>query len=142
MRLTRQKRKKIFQVLDMAPMIDVVMLLLIFFMCTATFVQPEESVNAQIARAEGFLPQDEERFEPIEIRLCQTDDGVVIYCDANTCSTFEELGRVLARKRQISEIDVIVKGQGNILFGDMVSAVNTCYSANFLNVAFSTIESF
>ena len=141
MRLTRQKRN-IVRILDIAPMIDVVMLLLIFFMCTTTFVQPEKSVDAQVAKLEGSGRQESVTLEPIEIRLSNSGGNVVIFCDITPCGSFEELAQVLAQRRKVARVDVIVKGHSSVPFGYMVSAVDTCYSADFPEVAFSTKGAF
>ena len=51
MKLTRQKREIPKRQLNLPAMIDVVMLILIFFMVTSSFNRPEQHVDADVAAA-------------------------------------------------------------------------------------------
>ena len=138
MRLTRQKRIIERQSLNMPAMIDVVMLLLIFFMCTTAFNEPEKALFTQVSRmgkGHSFEMQD---FEPIEIFLKKSEKGVSVLCDGQACSSFDSLEMMLQKRRQIADVRVTIKGQGNVPFWYMVATVDTCYAAHLSRVSFST----
>jgi biopolymer transport protein ExbD len=54
MHFKRQHKRRVIASLDMTPLIDVVLLLLVFFMLSSTFVA-QPSVSIQIPEAEGAL---------------------------------------------------------------------------------------
>jgi biopolymer transport protein ExbD len=136
MRLTRQSRRTEGVELDIAAMIDVVMLLLIFFMCTTSFTMPEKRIDTQVI-GQG-VSDDIAEFEPIEIHLVQSTDGIVVRCDGKSCKTFEELGQLLTLRRAIADVDVIVKGDPTVPFWYMTAAADTCYKSDLKRVGFST----
>lgn len=138
MRLTRQKRVCGDVKLDMAAMVDVVMLLLIFFMCTTTFKEVEQGIDAQVAEISDGAGEIVIDFEPIEIELSNTPSGVVVRCDGSVCGSFDELGVMLRQRRAIADVDVIVLGEGEVPFWYMVAAVDECYGADLWKVAYST----
>ena len=138
MRLTRQKRIIERQQLNMPAMIDVVMLLLIFFMCTTAFNEPEKTLFTQVSRHGTGRGTNIEDFEPVEIVLRKSKNGVSILCDGQVCKSFEILGRLLRARRQLADVKVIIKGHDDVPFWYMVAAVDTCYGAQLRRVAFST----
>lgn len=138
MRLTRQKRVSGEVKLDMAAMVDVVMLLLIFFMCTTTFREVEQGIDAQVAQLSDGAGEVVIDLEPIEIELADTPDGVVVRCDGSVCESFDKLGLMLRQRRAIADVDVIVRGGGGVPFWYMVAAVDECYGADLMRVAYST----
>jgi len=139
MLLTRQHLKPSAVGLNMAAMIDVVFLLLIFFMCTMSFVPPEKKLNAQIPRVSSSAdtPRD---FEPIRVGVRGGEQGYKIYCDGQLCSTFAELSGKLRARRAIADIPVIIEGQNEVAFEYMVKALDSCYEAGLSQVAFSANE--
>lgn len=137
MRLTRQKIKFRNVELDMAAMIDVVMLLLIFFMCTVTFRLPEQGIDAQVADVKVGEGLRMSEYEPVQIELSKVGDGVAVRCDGQLCDTFEALRGMLRQRRGISNVEVIVKGDADVEFWYMVTAVDCCYDVGLRRVAFS-----
>lgn len=121
--------------LDMASMIDVVFLLLIFFMCTSSFSKPEKELDIS-----STVPGESSKvteFEPIRIALTNSAAGVAILCDSTPCSDIPALIRELTRRRQLADASVIVEGSGRVPFEVMIHAVETAKHAKFTNVAFS-----
>ena len=119
-------------------MIDVVMLLLIFFMCTTSFNKPEQNLFTQLSHLGTGQNTEIEDFEPVEIMLTKTEKGISVFCDGQSCDTFEALAGLLRARRQIADVKVIIKGHSDVPFWYMVAAVDTCYGAQLSRVAFST----
>lgn len=121
--------------LEMASMIDVVFLLLIFFMCTASFSKPEEELD--VASTVPGESSKTSEFEPIRISLTNSASGVGILCDSTPCRDMSALFQELQRRRRLADVSVIVKGDRRVPFETMVQAVETARHADFRNVAFS-----
>jgi len=121
----------------MASMIDVVFLLLIFFMCTASFKRLESDMPTQLPRTGLGKKEEREDFDPIRIRLSSVPTGVLVECDGQACGTFGALFEMLTARRRIADVPVIIEGQGTVPFGYMVAALDACYKANLWRVAFS-----
>ncbi len=136
MLLTRQRFKRARPELNMGAMIDVVFLLLIFFMCTTSFKTIENDLSAQLPQVSSKTASLED-FEPIRIRLSGTAEAVHITCDEHPCSTFAALVEQLQARRAIVDIPVIIDGQDEIPFGYMVKALDACYEAHLERAAFS-----
>ncbi len=135
MLLTRQKRVPVRPGLNMASMVDIVFLLLIFFMCTSSFVMPEGSLPAQLPRS--GVRADEDMLDPVRIQVNVAGEGVLITCDEQACGTDEQLLAMLKERRALADVPVIISGQGAVPFDAMVRALDACYQADLWKVAFS-----
>ena len=137
MLLTRQGHQTSRFQLNMAAMIDVVFLLLIFFMCTSSFRQTEDELPAQLPQTTEATHRASDDFEPVRINVRSVDDGVLVECDGQPCGTFDSLTGLLKQRRQIADIPVIIKGHNAVPFSYMVAALDACHVANLTRVAFS-----
>jgi biopolymer transport protein ExbD len=137
MRLTRRKQAQVRHPLNMAAMVDVVFLLLIFFMCTSSISQIESSLPGQVSRLGSGQESDD--MLPHIIRLERTSDGVLVRLEDTPCASFEDLfDRLRETFTLIGDGPVLIKGQGTVPYGYMVAALDTCRRAGFRQVAFST----
>jgi biopolymer transport protein ExbD len=119
----------------MASMIDVVFLILIFFMCTSAFTQ-EQELKSNLPRASGKGPSAED-FGPVRIRLSAIGNSVSILCDGKPCADFDVLVKTLEARRAVADMPVIIEGQSNVPFRYMVAALDACHRADLQRVAFS-----
>ncbi|MCF7958541.1 MAG: biopolymer transporter ExbD [Phycisphaerae bacterium] len=141
MKLTRQTYKPERPSLNMAAMIDVVFLLLIFFMCTTSFTPPESELLAQLPRIEAGQGGRED-FEPVRIYLsvAESNPAVLIQCDGLGCDDFSHLREMLTARKAIADVRVIIGGDPTVPFEYMVQAMDVCYDAGLERVAFSANE--
>lgn len=137
MRLTRQHRRPGLPELGMAPMIDVVFLLLIFFMCTASWKLLENQMPSQLPRAGLGDQSQQDDFDPIRVRLSRSATGVLVECDGQACGTFDGLVERLRARSRIVQLPVLIEGEPTVPFGHMVAALDACYRADLRSVAFS-----
>jgi biopolymer transport protein ExbD len=121
----------------MAPMIDIVFLLLVFFMCTSSFNENESQLPAQIPQTSLQARRLIEDFDPIRITLQTAGSGVEVQCDGQSCAGFDALFAKLQARRAIADVPVIIEGRKGVPFGPMVAAMDACYRANCRRVAFS-----
>ena len=137
MLLTHQKRAVSKPMLNMASMIDVVFLLLIFFMCTSAFQAPERNLPSPLPRLGGPRAAAAEEFEPVRIVVQPVGEGVLVTCDGQPCVGFEQLRELLEARRRIADLPVIIEGRRGVRFRHMVAALDTCYQADLRRAAFS-----
>ena len=137
MLLTRQGHQTTRFQLNMAAMIDVVFLLLIFFMCTSSFRQTEDELPAQLPRTHPATQAADDDFQPVRISVRSVGDGALVECDGQPCGTFDSLANLLKQRRQIADIPVIIQGQNTVPFSYMVAALDACHVADLTRVAFS-----
>ncbi|MBL7133596.1 MAG: biopolymer transporter ExbD [Phycisphaerae bacterium] len=137
MRLTRQIHKPPRPELNTASLIDVVFLLLIFFMCTASFAVVEKSLPAQLPKAGPGDTARRELLDTVRIRLSQSDAGTAMTCDGLACESVEALAEMLQARRALGDPPVIIEGVGDVPFGHMVGALDACHQAQLYRVAFS-----
>ncbi|AQT69503.1 protein TolR [Anaerohalosphaera lusitana] len=136
MRLRRSDKYREPHKLNMPAMIDIVMLLLIFFMCTSNFVQPENRMQAALSRVEQGVGQ-QEYMDSVEIELISEADQLRIFCDGTLCDGWAGLRENLRIRREISDMDVIVRGGAGVPFENMVKAVDISHLLGFSKVGFS-----
>jgi biopolymer transport protein ExbD len=138
MLLTRQKQDPVPPQLNMASMVDVVFLLLIFFMCTSSFIQIEDKLPTQLSQVGSGTSEESLDFPPVRISLQGGPGNLLITYNGQLYSNFQTLLEKLRNDRISDEVSVIIEGQGNVSYESMVKALDCCYQANIRNVAFST----
>ena len=145
-RETRQRLGRVAQP-NMTPMIDVVFNLLIFFLCTGSFNQPEGLLPSRLPKHHGVAAGDEMPSSPIRIMLKQYgtgQDDYTIRIDRRTRqpNSFSELADDLRELRESPAFDgdsqVIVVADGEVRWDHLVNAFNAAVVARFKNITFGT----
>ena len=77
--------------MQMTPMIDVVFLLLIFFMCTLKFKTLEGKLSAYLPKDVGVNQMDAEPIEKVDILMLVKNDGVKLRPDGTPYTKDDEL---------------------------------------------------
>ncbi len=137
MRLTHQRRKLDKIELNIAAMIDVIMLLLIFFMCTMSFYEPEKQLDPAVSKPGTSSRPDYNKFEPVRVNIENIAEQVTIFCDTTRCRDLDQLYQELVQRRKVADVDVIIEGSEDVPFEYMVSAVDLAYKAGFTTAAYS-----
>lgn len=140
MLLTRQKQNPVAPQLNMASMVDVVFLLLIFFMCTSSFTQIEDKLTTQLSQIGSGTTQETIELPPVHIHLQRSASGAVLISCENEIfreSEYNNFLKKLTEWRAIDDMRVIIEGEGTVPFGSMVRAIDACYQADLRQVAFS-----
>ena len=122
--------------LELAPMIDVVFLLLIFFLVTWQFARFERDMDISVPAADEL---DEGARTVNEIIINVQEDGTVIL---NGTEYDEE--QLLARLAVIAELDadqaVILRGDSQANFQHIIDVLDTIKQAGIWNVAFAATK--
>jgi biopolymer transport protein ExbD len=119
---------------QIAPMVDIVFLLLIFFLVTWNFARYETELDIVVPTAkEG----KETRRAVGEVILNVRQDGSIVL-NRRTLSP-EELRESLARISSLyPDQAVVLRGDVNVSYRDIVAVLDICRQANIWNVAFAT----
>lgn len=119
---------------QIAPMVDIVFLLLIFFLVTWNFARHETELDVKVPTAkEG----KESRRTVGEVIINVKSDGTILM--NRRVMSAQELGDTL---RKISELypdqAVILRGDESADYRHIVAVLDICRTANIWNVAFAT----
>jgi biopolymer transport protein ExbD len=140
-----QLRRKDVQTVEMqmGPMIDMVFLLLVFFMVTAKPIKQESDINLGLP---GTVSQDETVDIPDEQRITIRADGQVILNDQPMDSaTNDELPTLLATLKRFkeaadankSEALITIQADDGAKHQRIVNVLNVCAKAKITGVTFA-----
>lgn len=123
-------------VMNLAPMIDVVFLLLIFFMVATTFVEKEKEMALDLPQAESG---DEEESTPEEIVINIMRDGRIIVAgkEVDRAALIESLTRVARRD---PETPVTIRGDKEVFHEHVVAVMDACRIAGLSNLGVMTLD--
>lgn len=132
--------------LQMAPLIDVVFLLLIYFMVSSSLKRSEAdlglSLPGQVKQSETIVMPDE---QVIEVRA----DGVIVFNDREytdpSKADLAELEQILLRFREASQLVeitpyVTIAADNNSIHERVIDVLNACAGAGIKNVTFANLE--
>jgi biopolymer transport protein ExbD len=129
--------------MQMGPMIDMVFLLLVFFMVTAKPIKPESDINIGLP---GTVAQEEALDIPDEQRILIRADGQVILndleMDTPTSSQLPTLLVTLVRFKETtdankSEALVTIDAEDEATHQRIVDVLNVCAKAEITGVTFT-----
>ena len=127
--------------LKMVPIIDVIFLLLVFFMCTANFYPIEE-----------ILPMDTTLPGSVAVEMAQPDpvnlDVVLIQIsfdqephwqiEGNQCTSLQEVQSILRLIREVREdIPVIIESADNVPMENVIDVYDVCRRVGLTNIQFA-----
>ncbi len=130
---------------NMTPMVDIVMVILIFFMATAAFMGSEWFLKAAIPFEAGRGTNLSKNNDPLAIPLKPLDvlmdagaDGrtVVTFLELNRASVEEFIARVsqFPRSQATSELEVVIKPMARVPYADVVRVHAACDAAGIYKV--------
>lgn len=130
----------------MTPMIDVVFLLLIFFICTASFQMVEDLLPTSLAASSGNTTPAPVDVEPdLERVLVQaTCAGGQTHWIVNErpCDSLADVRRVLeAVYRVDASLPVILDVRPEVPLGDMINVYDLCRLVGFERIQFAASAS-
>ena len=119
----------------MTSMIDVVFLLLIFFLVTTTFVRPERQIVSAIQSNERQSAKKETHLEPALIDVEKLGADVVFKIGAITTNDIEEVKLILRGFDDKSE-GAFVRVADDVPFEAAAQAIAACRASGFIAVAY------
>lgn len=127
-------RSRLLGPVPLTPMVDVVFLLLIYFLLTTTQSVPESTLSPalQAVAESGSEPRD---LEPQVVRVELGASGEAVFVvGSRSMSTRAELTLVLERLPK--EGGVFVRADGGLPFGPLAEALQACTDAGFIGVTY------
>ena len=122
--------------IQLAPLVDVLLLLLIFFLMTWNAARSENELDVKVPKASAA----KEKTAPIgDVVVNVKADGNVVV-DRRTL-TGPELGELLkSLVRLNSEQAVVIRGDEAGAYKNIIGVLNICTEAGITNVAFATAK--
>jgi biopolymer transport protein ExbD len=133
--MLRKMQRRVQIRIDMTPMVDVIILLLIFFFMTATFKQPDEvEVTLPTAAAGVKIPKD------VDIISITIDGEGVVYVNNVPIERQGEVTEMVKEARidainagvPIDKVITNVRAEESVQYGILISVMKELQAANIL----------
>ena len=114
--------------LDLTPLVDVVFLLLIFFMVSTVFVDFKRQMDISLPSSTSSLPSESE--EPVKIELT-VDKNIFLNGEKVTLEEFE---LALSEIRLSKNNAAIIRADKNLTYGHVIKIMGMLQSAKILDI--------
>lgn len=122
---------------QLAPMLDVVFLLLIFFVVTQKFILNEQDLKVKVPTAPKTTEETSRAIDEIIINAREQDGELVITIDRNIF-TREQLAQMLRRMVAVNPSQPVrIRGDAEMRWQKVADVISTCTQAGVWNVSFS-----
>lgn len=118
----------------LAPMIDVVFLLLIFFIATMQFSQSERELNVSVPVAEEGADAHQTVGEII-VNVRENGEVVVDHTVMSQDQLYAKLTRIAAVHKNQA---IRIRGDGKVEYQKIVEVIDVCQKAGIPNISFAT----
>ncbi len=129
----------------MTPMIDVVFLLLIFFVCTASFQVAEDLLPTSLLASGSSTPmavEGEPDLEHVLVKASHAEAQTSWIVNKRPCHSLPEVRQVLAAVAQIDlSLPVILDVGRAVPLGDMIDLYDLCQVLGFDQIQFAVSPS-
>ena len=136
----KRRRHRYEAVLELAPLIDVIFLLLIFFMVSTTFVATKD---IPIKLPESISADAESKLETLVITI-DTQGGFAVNGSVLSASGADEIADALLQRTQnrgMTSVPVRIDGHENVDYQFVIRAMDACRKAGFTDIRLSTVKS-
>lgn len=120
--------------IQLAPMIDIVFLLLIFFIVTWQFTRSETELSVSVPTAEEGADPQRQRGEIIINIL--SDNSIRV--EGLTVTLDQLRSKLAAIAQQHENQPVRIRGDGQVAYQGIVEVIDTCQKAGIWNISFAT----
>ncbi len=122
---------------SLAPMLDILFLLLVFFVTTSTFQKAERQVDVELPKAESSETPEASQ-EPLVINV-KADGGIVMAGQEYNLSGFREaLGALL---KEFPQERVVIRGDQKASHGRVISVMDAARAEGVRKIYFATVKS-
>jgi len=136
MRLTSHKTKRSTTLeLQMTSMIDVVFLLLVFFMTTSTFIKAEKEQNPAVEVKKKSATQSQSDLEPTIVDVTERGGRFVYLVGGNELTEYDELVELLSKFSNKHD-GAFVRVSDEPPFEMAARAIQACKSTGFTGVTY------
>jgi len=122
---------------QLAPMLDVVFLLLIFFVVTQKFILNEQDLKVKVPTAPKSTEETSRAIDEIIINAREEDGELVITIDREVF-TREKLSALMKRMVAVNPNQPVrIRSDADMSWQKMADVISTCSQAGVWNVSFS-----
>ena len=123
---------------QLAPMLDVVFLLLIFFVVTQKFILNEQDLKVKVPTAPKTTEEASRAIKEIIINAREEADGTLVVTIDREVFSLEQLENRLRRQVRLDEaLPVRIRGDADMRWQKVADVISTCTKAGVYNVSFS-----
>jgi biopolymer transport protein ExbD len=131
-------REEPLYTIELTPMIDVVFLLIIFFLVATTFQRLEREIAVSVPLSETGR-EGEEGLEPVVVNVLPEGEGYRIVVGGNSVS-LDQLRALLARRVATAPgTKALVRADGSLRHQQVVEVADACRKAR-ATISFGTLE--
>jgi biopolymer transport protein ExbD len=120
--------------MQLAPMIDILLLLLSFFIISWQFSRSETELNVAVPTAQEGAEPERQRGEII---INVLPDGT-LRVEGLTVDLTQLHGKLSAIAKQFKNQPVRIRGDGKVAYQRIVEVIDTCQKAGIWNISFAT----
>jgi len=120
--------------MQLAPMIDILLLLLSFFIISWQFSRSETELNVSVPTAQEGAEPEQQRGEII---INVLPDGT-IRVEGGTVDLTQLHSKLTAIAKQYKNQPVRIRGDGKVPYQRIVEVIDTCQKAGVWNISFAT----
>jgi biopolymer transport protein ExbD len=120
--------------MQLAPMIDILLLLLSFFIISWQFSRSETELNVSVPTAQEGAEPDRQRGEII---INVLPDGS-LRVEGITVDLLQLRDKLAAIAKQFENQPVRIRGDGKVPYQRIVEVIDTCQKAGIWNISFAT----
>ena len=117
---------------NLTPMIDVILVLTIFFMCATKFSADERTFDLDLPSADHAAAVAARQPEVVEV-----EGGGTLRLGTETVNIDELTGRLRARRTDVQDLVVMIRGARDVSHGRMTEVYEACRGAGVRHVAIS-----
>jgi biopolymer transport protein TolR len=129
----RRRRAALMSEINVTPMVDVMLVLLIIFMVTAPLMSTGIKVN--LPQSDVSQLEDEKKEEPLQVLVDKKGDLYI----QKTKVSITELGKKLGEvTKQNKETQIYVKGDKDVAYGTVIMAISAINEAGYSKVGLVT----
>lgn len=131
MKLTRRARRR--GRVEIIPMIDTILILLIFYMSFSTFRKKEKRIDAKLPTVSTKVAPTQ---VPLDIVLHVRDRDNIIVNGANTFDMLSLRDALMQLTAIGQETTVVIEAEPHTSYQDVIGALDACAQAHLTKVAF------
>ncbi len=122
---------------QLAPMLDVVFLLLIFFVVTQKFIMNEQDLKVKVPTAPKTTEETSRAIDEIIINVREENDELLITIDRELF-TRDDLKKMMERMIAVNPNQPVrIRGDAEARWQKIADVISTCSEAGVWNISFS-----
>ncbi|MDG1436569.1 MAG: protein TolR [Rickettsiaceae bacterium] len=130
-RSSGRRSKRLMSEINVTPMVDVMLVLLIIFMITAPMLV--SSIEVDLPKTE--LPANSGQDKPLEVTLNKKGE---LYLEDTLIKKTDLIKKLKIITKEKNDTKIFVRGDKNIFYGDVIDLMSYIHSAGYSKVALVT----